>query len=103
MEHFANTHDLVAKLGVLRTTENKQFSTGLWGEIIKKAFSDTTSIFGERFFNIDISGNLYIREHSGHLLNAHYLDEFSNLVYKCNNLADARLYQYLGGGIATNR
>lgn len=102
MEHFANTHDLVAKLGVLRITEHEQFSTGLWGDLIKCVFSETTKIFGDKFFNVDISGKLYIRKHSGHLLNAHYLDEFTTLPYKSDNSADARLYEYLGGSSPKN-
>lgn len=98
IEHFANTHDLVAKLGILRIKKYKQQPDGFLEEIIKKPFSDIANgIFGKEFFDMKISGKLYIRKHSGHLLNAHYLDDFSSLPYKHGKQADAQLYKYLGG------
>lgn len=75
MEHFANTNDLVCKLGVLAQAAQKRG-------------------------DVKIEGPVFVREAWGHLLNAHYLIGIEKQLYRDPKKQHTpRLYQYLTGQV----
>lgn len=71
LEHFANTQDIVCRLGVLARQAK------LRGEV-------------------HIDGPIFLRNAFGHLLNAHYLSAVEHQEFK-NKKIKSRLYMYLNG------
>lgn len=72
-EHFANTKDIVGKVGILAEEAKKR------GEV-------------------RLDGPLFIRNSWGHLLNTHYLQGIEKKAYNDpNHQRTPRLYAYLGG------
>lgn len=72
LEHFANTQDTVARLGVLAAG-------------------------GQRRGEVHIDGRVFVRKAFGHLLNTHYLQAVAKRQFAESHGASARLYDYLGG------
>lgn len=100
LEHFVNGQDLVAKLGVLRAEkcwESHSWSSRFLNCAVPKLLVDSQE---RKFFGIDIEGDIYVKDRKGHLLNAHYLFDFEEELYKnCRDYSkQAKLYRYLNGG-----
>lgn len=105
LEHFANRHDLICRLGILRRSNdiwNEQHPTDPWSRFKKYVYDRLNEVLGEDFFDINIVGDLYINDRRGHLLNAHYLPTFRAKQYQRMKdglpCSQARLYDYLNGG-----
>ncbi|KAL4992318.1 hypothetical protein BDW68DRAFT_184381 [Aspergillus falconensis] len=90
VEHYANTGDLVSRLGVLQFTSGSSSPSRLNTNYIHNQHSQRDTPFS-RFH-----GPVFIREGSGHLLNMHYLDTmFNEDSGFMNKLVDLSM----GGGI----
>ncbi len=75
IEHFANTDDLVGKLGVLAHAAKKRG-------------------------DVRLDGPIFVRKAWGHLLNAHYLEGIEHKEYiDPEGVSTSRLYGYLHGAI----
>lgn len=72
LEHFANTDDTVARLGVLATR-------------------------GQQRGEVRIDGPVFVRKAFGHLLNTHYLQAVAKKQFTGTSNFSSRLYAYLGG------
>ncbi|KAL4739297.1 hypothetical protein BDV11DRAFT_187936 [Aspergillus similis] len=109
VEHYANTGDLVSKLGVLQfTSSSSSPSASLHTNYIHNQHSNQNPPFNQFY------GPVFIREGTGHLLNMHYLDKmFSEESGFMDKLVDlpmdgrivqrplgdlSRLWKYRGGG-----